>query len=101
VYGVDDDDIDESVSKEFGALVRGGLSTLGALQAATINAATMLGKDKDVGTLEPGHYADVVAVKGDPLSDITVMENVAFVMQGGKVIKDPAHPDRNPVIHIK
>lgn len=101
VYGVDDDDVDESVSKEFGALVRGGLSPLGALQAATINAATMLGKDKDVGTLEPGHYADIVAVKGDPLSDITVMEHVAFVMKGGQVIKDPEHPDRNAVIHIK
>lgn len=101
VYGVDDDDVDESVSKEFGALVRGGLSTLGALQAATINAATMLGKDKDTGTLEPGRYADVIAVKGDPLADITVMEHVDFVMQGGKIIKDPAHPDRNPVIHIK
>jgi imidazolonepropionase-like amidohydrolase len=101
VYGVDDADVDESVSKEFGALVRGGLSTLGALQAATINAATMLEKDKDVGTLEPGRFADVVAVKGDPLSDITVMEHVAFVMQGGKVIKDPAHPDRNPVIHVQ
>jgi imidazolonepropionase-like amidohydrolase len=101
VYGVDDADVDESVSKEFGALVRGGLSTLGALQAATINAATMLDKDRDVGTLEPGRFADVVAVKGDPLSDITVMEHVAFVMQGGKVIKDPAHPDRNPVIHVQ
>ena len=101
MYRVDDADVDESVSKEFGALVRGGLSTLGALQAATINAATMLEKDKDVGTLEPGRFADVVAVKGDPLSDITVIEHVAFVMQGGKVIKDPAHPDRNPVIHVQ
>ena len=101
VYGVDDADVDESVSKEFGALVRGGMSPLGALQAATINAATMLDKDKDVGTLEPGRYADIVAVQGDPLSDITVMEHVAFVMQGGHIIKDPAHPDRNPVIHIK
>jgi len=100
-YGVDDADVDESVSKEFGALVRGGLSTLGALQAATINAATMLGKDNDVGTLEPGRYADIVGVKGDPLSDITVMEHVAFVMQGGRIIKDPAHPDRNPVIHVQ
>jgi imidazolonepropionase-like amidohydrolase len=100
VYGVDDDDVDESVSKEFGALVRGGLSTLGALQAATINAATMLGKDQDVGAIEPGRYADIVAVKGDPLSDITVMEHVDFVMQGGKILKDPAHPDRNPVLHI-
>ncbi len=100
VYGVDDADIDESVSKEFGALVRGGLSTLGALQAATINAATMLGKDKEVGSLEPGRFADVVAVSGDPLADITVMEHVAFVMQGGKIIKDPAHPDGNQVIHV-
>ncbi|HEY3706920.1 MAG TPA: amidohydrolase family protein [Terracidiphilus sp.] len=100
VYGVDDDDVDESVSKEFGALVRGGLPTLGALQAATINAATMLGKDQDVGSLEPGRYADVIAVKGDPLSDITVMEHVDFVMQGGKILKDPAHPDRNPVPHL-
>jgi imidazolonepropionase-like amidohydrolase len=101
VYGVDDADVDESVSKEFGALVRGGLPPLGALQAATINAATMLGKDKDVGTIEPGRYADMIAVKGDPLSDITVMEHVDFVMQGGRIIKDPAHPDRNPVIHVK
>ena len=101
VYGVDDDDVDESVSKEFGALVRGGLSTLGALQAATINAATMFGKDKDVGTLDPGRFADIIAVKGDPLNDITIMEHVDFVMQGGKIIKDPGHPDRNPVIHVK
>ena len=101
VYGVDDADVDQSVSKEFGALVRGGLSPLGALQAATINAATMLGEDKDVGTLEPGRFADIIAVHGDPLADITVMEHVSFVMQGGHIIKDPAHPDRNPVVHIK
>jgi imidazolonepropionase-like amidohydrolase len=100
-YGVDDDDVDESVSKEFGALVRGGLSTLGALQAATINAATMLGKDKDVGTIEPGRYADIIAVKGDPLADISAMEHVDFVMQGGRIVKDPAHPDRNLVLHVK
>ena len=101
VYGVDDADVDESVSKEFGALVRGGLSPLGALQAATINAAAMLGKDKDVGSLEPGHYADMVAVEGDPLSDITLMEHVAFVMQGGRIVKDPAHPGNYPVIRVK
>ncbi|HET7104495.1 MAG TPA: amidohydrolase family protein [Terracidiphilus sp.] len=101
VYGTDDDDVDEAVSKEFAALVRGGMTPLGALQAATINAATMLGKDQDVGTLDPGRYADIVAVKGDPLKDITVMEHVAFVMKGGQIIKDPAHPNRNPVIRIK
>jgi imidazolonepropionase-like amidohydrolase len=101
VYGTDDNEVDESVSKEFGALVRGGLSTLGALQAATINAATMLGKEKEVGSLEPGRYADIIAIEGDPLADITIMEHVIFVMQGGRIIKDPAHPDRNPVIHVQ
>ncbi len=101
VYGVDDDDVDESVSREFGALVAGGLSNLGALQAATINAATMLGKDNQFGSIEPGHYADIIAVKGDPLTDITVMYSVPFVMKGGQIIKDPTHPDRNPVIHLK
>jgi imidazolonepropionase-like amidohydrolase len=100
-YGTDDDDIDGAVSKEFGALVRGGMTTLGALQAATINGAELLGKDGEVGTIEPGHYADIVAVQGDPLADITVMEHVAFVMQGGKIIKDPARPDLNQPIRLK
>ncbi len=100
-YGTDDDDIDEAVSKEFGALVRGGMSPLGALQAATINGAELLGKESEVGTLEPGHYADLVAVQGDPLADITVMEHVAFVMQGGKIVKDPTRPDLNRVIRLK
>lgn len=100
-YGVDDDDVDESVSREFGALVAGGMSTLGALQAATINGATMLGKDSQFGSIEPGHYADIIAVTGDPLADITVMYHVDFVMKGGQIIKDPAHSDRNPVPHLK
>ena len=86
-YGVDDADVDESVSKEFGALVRGGMTPLQALQAATINGATLLSLDKDMGTIEPGKYADLVAVSGDPLSDITVMEHVAWVMKSGTVVK--------------
>jgi imidazolonepropionase-like amidohydrolase len=86
-YGVDDADVDESVSKEFGALVRGGMTPLEALQAATINGATLLSLDKDMGTIEPGKYADLVAVSGDPLADITVMEHVAWVMKGGSVVK--------------
>jgi imidazolonepropionase-like amidohydrolase len=99
-YGVDDGDVDESVSREFGALVEGGMTTLGALQAATINAATMLGKEKQFGSIEPGHYADIIAVTGDPLADIKVMYHVDFVMKGGVIVKDPAHPDRNPVPHV-
>ncbi|WP_158615301.1 amidohydrolase family protein [Acidipila sp. EB88] len=86
-YGVDDADIDESVSKEFGALVRGGMTPLQALQAATINGALLLSLDHDLGAIEPGKYADLVAVPGNPLDDITAMEHVAWVMQAGTVLK--------------
>ena len=86
-YGVDDDDIDESVSREFGALVRGGMTPLEALQAATINGAELLSLDKDLGTIEPGKFADFVAVPSNPLDDITVMEHVAWVMKSGIVVK--------------
>ncbi len=88
-YGVDDDDVEESVSKEFGALVRGGMTPLEALQAATINGATLLSLEGELGTVEQGKYADLVAVDGDPLKDITVMERVRWVMHGGAVVKAP------------
>jgi imidazolonepropionase-like amidohydrolase len=84
-YGIDDDP--DFVSKEFGALVRGGMTPIEALKAATINGAELMGRSKDIGSIEPGKYADIVAVDGDPLSDITVMEKVAFVMKGGEVYK--------------
>jgi imidazolonepropionase-like amidohydrolase len=84
-YGLDDDP--DYVSKEFDALVRGGLSPLGAIQAATINGAELLGWTKDAGTIEAGKFADIIAVSGDPLSDIGVMERVVFVMKGGEIIK--------------
>jgi len=67
-YGVDDDP--DVVSKEFGALVRGGLSPLDALRAATINGAELTGRDKDIGSIDPGKFADMVAVEGDPLANI-------------------------------
>jgi imidazolonepropionase-like amidohydrolase len=84
-YGLDDDP--DFVSKEFGSLVRGGMTPIEALKAATINGAELMGRSKDIGSIEPGKYADIVAVDGDPLSDITVMEKVAFVMKGGEVYK--------------
>jgi imidazolonepropionase-like amidohydrolase len=87
-YGVDDEP--EFVSKEFGALVRGGMKPIEALRAATMNGAELTGRSKDIGSLEPGKFADIVAVDGDPLSDITVMEKVVFVMKGGEVIKNTA-----------
>ncbi len=85
-YGLDDDP--EYVSKEFDALVRGGLSPLGAIQAATVNAVELLGWANDLGSIEVGKFADIIAVKGDPLTDIGVMEHVVFVMKGGAVVKD-------------
>ena len=85
-YGTDLDP--DNVTGEFGALVRGGLSPLGAIQAATVNAAALLGTFHDTGTVEPGKFADIIAVTGDPLKDITIMEHVTFVMKGGEVIKD-------------
>jgi len=91
-YGVDDDP--DLVSKEFGALVKGGMTPLDALRAATINGAELTGRSNDIGTLEPGKFADIVAVEGDPLSDITVMEKVAFVMKGGEVYVDRTNVDR-------
>jgi imidazolonepropionase-like amidohydrolase len=84
-YGVDDDV--DFVSKEFGALVSGGMTPLDALRAATLNGAELLGKSDEIGTLEPGKFADLVAVDGDPLADITVMEKVIFLMKGGEVYK--------------
>lgn len=85
-YGVDDDA--DFVSKEFGALVKGGMTPLDALRAATINGAELTGRANDIGTIEPGKFADLVAVDGDPITDITVMEKVVFVMKGGESYVD-------------
>ena len=87
-YGVDDDA--DFVSKEFGALVKGGMTPLEALRAATINGAELTGRASDIGSIEAGKFADIVAVEGDPLADITVMEKVVFVMKGGEVYLDKA-----------
>jgi imidazolonepropionase-like amidohydrolase len=64
------------------------MTPLQAIQAATVNASQLLGREKEIGTVEPGKYADLVAVEGDPLKDIGAMEHVVFVMKGGEVIKN-------------
>jgi imidazolonepropionase-like amidohydrolase len=73
---------------EFGVMVKLGLTPLQAIQAATVNAADLLGWSGKVGSLEPGAWADIVAVDGDPLKDVTILERVKFVMKGGEVVKN-------------
>jgi imidazolonepropionase-like amidohydrolase len=74
-------------AKEFAARVRLGMSPLEAIRGATTHAADLLGVD-DRGAVEPGKLADVIAVRGDPLRDVTVLERVAFVMKGGTIVRD-------------
>jgi imidazolonepropionase-like amidohydrolase len=64
------------------------LTPLQAIQAATVNDADLLGWSDKVGTIEPGKWADIVAVDGDPLADVTTLERVKFVMKGGEVVRN-------------
>jgi len=73
---------------EFHVYVKLGMKPLAAIQTATINAADLLGWTKQVGTLEPGKFADMIAVDGDPTKDVTTLEHVKFVMKGGTVYKN-------------
>ena len=59
-----------------------------AIRSATISAADLIGRGNEAGSLEPGKWGDLIAVKGDPLQDVKRLESVAFVMKGGKVYKD-------------
>jgi imidazolonepropionase-like amidohydrolase len=68
-------------------MVQAGMPPLFALQAATVSAAQLLHRDKDLGSVTAGKYADVVAVPGDPIADISVMTRVSFVMKDGVVYK--------------
>jgi imidazolonepropionase-like amidohydrolase len=73
---------------EFHVYVKLGMTPLAAIQTATINAADLLGWSKQVGTLEPGKWADLIAVDGDPTKDVTILEHVRFVMKGGTIYKN-------------
>jgi len=73
---------------EFHVYVKLGMTPLAAIQTATINASDLLGPKFLVGSLEPGKFADVIAVDGDPTKDVTILEHVKFVMKGGTVYKN-------------
>ncbi|MEI6419253.1 MAG: amidohydrolase family protein [Sphingomonadales bacterium] len=74
-------------ARQFAKQVEWGLSPLEAIRTATLNAARYLGQSADVGSLAPGHWGDVIAVAGNPLQDVRVLEKVAVVVKGGQVVK--------------
>ena len=78
-------------AKEFAYMVEAGMPPAYALQAATTHAAELLKKSRDLGSVEAGKYADIIAVHGDPLQDIAVMQKVDFVMKAGTVYRERGH----------
>ncbi|MES2289994.1 MAG: amidohydrolase family protein [Pseudomonadota bacterium] len=76
------------LAEEFGHYVRAGLTPMEAIQTATTNAADLIGASDRIGSIQPGRFADLVAVAGDPLKDVSILTKLAFVMKGGAVVRD-------------
>ena len=79
-------------ARQLTLMVKLGMTPIEAIQTATVNAADLLGWTHTVGTLEPGSFADLIAVDGDPLADISQLEHVKFVMKNGEVVKNEIRP---------
>ncbi len=75
-------------ARQFAWQVRYGQTPMEAIRSATVSAADLIGRGNKAGSLEPGQWADLIAVRGDPLRDVTVLETVPFVMKGGEVTRD-------------
>src|SRR5215470_387606 len=88
--GIDEEP--QYLPKEVEALVKGGMTPLQALQAATMNGAALLNWSDRIGTIEPGKFADIIAIDGDPTKDINAIENVVFVMKDGAVFRNDLAP---------
>jgi imidazolonepropionase-like amidohydrolase len=78
----------ENPAREFGYLVRYGMPPMHAIRSATGHAARLLDRESQVGSVAAGRLADLVAVEGDPLTDISVLERVQWVMRGGVAVRD-------------
>jgi len=74
-------------ARQFSYMVKYGMTPAQAIRAATSSAADLIGRSADVGTIEPGKFADIIAVQADPLSDVRALERVDFVMKGGTIYK--------------
>jgi len=81
---------DLNEAQEFEWLVRLGMTPIEAIRCATTTAADLLGWRGKAGTVRPGAWADLVAVEGDPLSDVSVLQKIDWVMKGGRVVRSPA-----------
>jgi len=81
----------DPIAQEFPRMVEFGMTPMQAVQAATSRAAELLGKRGELGTIAPGAYADLIAVSGDPLADVSVLKHVSFVMKSGKVFQRTEH----------
>ncbi len=79
-------------AKEFEYMVEAGMPPVEAILAATRNAADLIGRQADIGSIQAGRYADLIAVKGDPAADIKLLQNVSFVMKAGQVYKSDGKP---------
>jgi imidazolonepropionase-like amidohydrolase len=90
-FGTDAGGFDWKVNpaQEFSSMVKSGMTPAQALKCATVNASELLAMQDKIGTIEVGKYADIVAVPGDPLGNVSVIEKVDFVMKGGVVYKKP------------
>jgi len=92
-FGTDSGVSDHGLNaKEFEYMVEAGMSPLEAILAATRDAADLLDASDRIGSVQPGRYADLIAVSGDPLADITELQRVRFVMKGGEIVKRDAAP---------
>jgi len=89
-YGTDIGEGDHTM--EFALLIANGMKPLDAVLAATRNAADLLGRADKVGSIQPGRFADIVAVTADPIARPEALRHVTFVMKGGVVYRSEGHP---------
>lgn len=91
VFGTDVGAFEHGKSaRELVRMVEYGMQPLDAIRSATVRGSQLLRLEREIGTIEPGKFADLIAVKGDPLADITTLRNAAFVMKAGKIEKAAA-----------